>query len=478
MKLATRLLIFALGLVTCVGAVTILLAGTRLHERITRERALELARAARLVGLQWSHATNPQAIAGAASAAVGGRVTLIDSNGIILGDAAPDPADVELPGTRAVRQEVLEALSEQARPEDRVAVVENGDLHVAVRVPAGVVRMAVPSDAAERLFAGLQYDAFLGIAIATGWAVLFALAFVRYVSRPVVQLRDMARSLARRTYTAMPNIDAPGEIGELAESLMQLSDRLDALERARRDFIGNVSHELCSPLTIVNGFASTLVNYDPPPEARRQFARAILSNANRMQHIVDDMLDLSRIESGRWKPRIEMLDLSSLVHEALDSFRAAAAGVGIDLAAAMDEQASAVEADVIAVRQTISNLVENAMRHTSSGTITVATSRSAEGVWLQVIDMGEGMAPEHVPRVLERFYRADSDRSRGSGGSGLGLSIVKHMADAHGGRVEIRSERGKGTTIAVLFPQPPLLRLSATPPYGSRQVSGVPAVQS
>ena len=470
MKLATRLLIFALGLVTILGAVAILLTGTRLRERITRERSSELGRAAQLVGLQWSRTADAQAIAGAASAAVGGRVTLIDSNGIILGDASPNPEDVKVPGTAAVRPEVLQALSEQRSPANPAAVVENGELHVAVRVPAGVVRMAVSTDPTERIFAGLKYDAFLGLAVAAGWTLVFALVFARYVSRPVIQLRDMARGLAHREYTDSPVVEAPGEVGELAEALTQLSDRLEALERARSDFIANVSHELCSPLTIVNGFASTLVRHNPPDEERRQFANAILSNANRMQRVIDGMLDLSRIESGRWIPRIEKLDLSSVVHETLDSFRVAAAEKGLTLTSTVDERAPSMDADGTAARQTISNLLDNAIRHTSSGTITVASYRSTEGVWVEVGDMGEGIEPEHLPRVFERFYRVGDDRSRHSGGSGLGLSIVKHMADAHGGRVEIQSQPGKGTTIKVLFPQPPIPRRSLTPPRGSRQV--------
>lgn len=478
MKLIYRLLIFSLGLVTILATVVALLTAGKLHDRIVRDRADDLARAARLVGLQWTVNADPVAIAGAASAAIGGRVTLIDSAGIIVADAAPGGIGARPVGVRAMRPEVATVLSRDSRPSGNPAAVIEGDqLYVALRGGQGVVRMAVSTAPIEAILTGLKSDALAAAVIALGWALLFAVLFARYVSKPVIQLRDMAHALARREFTGSPPIDAPGEVGELADSLFQLSDRLGALERARSDFIANVSHELCSPLTIVHGFASTLARNDPPPDARRQFADAILSNATRMQRVIDDMLDLSRLESGRWSPRIERLNIPDLVQEALDSFQAAAAAKGITLTSRLDDGIATMEADKTATRQILSNLLDNAIRHTFSGTITFASRKSSEGIWLSVADSGEGISEEHLSRIFERFYRVEEGRGRSGGGTGLGLAIVKHMVETHGGRVEVQSTRGTGTTMSVLFPQPPVRR-SATPATGTRQVADIVAIRT
>ena len=478
MKLVYRLLIFSLGLVTILATVVTLLTVDKLYDRLARNRADDLARAAKLVGLQWTVGADPVAIAGAASAAIGGRVTLIDRSGIIVGDASPAGGGAKSVGVRAQRPEVATVISGEGDAFGNPAVVvEDDQIYVALRGGQGIVRMAVSTRSIKAIMAGLEADALTASMVALGWALLFAVLFARYVSKPVIQLRDMAHGLARREFAGSPPINAPGEVGELADSLFKLSDRLGALERARSDFIANVSHELCSPLTIVHGFAATLARTDPPPDARREFADAILSNATRMQRVIDDMLDLSRLESGRWIPRIVRLDIDELVQEALDSFHAPAAAKGVALSSRLDERTTTMEGDKTAARQIISNLVDNAIRHTSSGSITIESRSSSEGVWLNVADTGNGIPKEHLPHIFERFYRIDDGRARAGGGTGLGLAIVKHLVDTHGGRVEVESRTGIGTTMSVLFPQPPVRR-AATPALGTRRIDDIVAIRT
>jgi signal transduction histidine kinase len=325
-------------------------------------------------------------------------------------------------------------------------------------------------DSLNEIFAVAYRDMISAGFVATLCVILFSVMFARYVSKPVTQLRDMARALGRREFDSHPVIDAPGEVGDLAESLSHLSGQLQSLEGVRRDFIANVSHELCSPLTIASGFAATLARHDPPAGERKEFARAILSSTNRMQRVIDDMLDLSRIESGGWTPRLEPISLFEATTDVLDSLRPATARKGVALLCDFTTGGGMIEADRTAVRQTIANLSENAIRYTHSGSITVFTELSPEGVWLGVRDTGEGIPPEHLPRIFERLYRVDGGRGRRSGGSGLGLAIVKHMAEAHGGRVEATSQMGVGTTIKALFPQPVGPRRRATPVEGLRRV--------
>ena len=227
------------------------------------------------------------------------------------------------------------------------------------------------------------------------------------------------------------------------------------LEAVRRDFVANVSHELKTPLTVVGGFAETLAEDDDmPPAVRRQFATTIRDNAQRMQRIVDDLLDLSRIESGGWQPVPTTVDVSAAAAEATSAARDVAESKGIELRITPAPDARAVFADPTAVRQVLSNLVENAVRHTSQGTVTVSTRAEGADVWLVVRDTGVGIAGEHLPRIFERFYRADPGRAREAGGTGLGLAIVKHLVEAHGGEVRAESKLGVGTTIAARFPGP------------------------
>lgn len=471
MKLAYRLLIFALGVITVFTTVSVMLVDQKLRDRIVDERAKELARDAGLIGIQWASGGSPEVISQQAATALGARVTLIDGSGTIIADAATGPLQARQAGQKAVRPEVREANAGHVGVRfEEANDPALGELFVAVPVDRGVVRVAVDMASLNEIFDVARRDMISAGFLATLCVILFAIMFARYVSKPVTQLRDMARALSRREFGAHPAIDAPGEVGDLAESLSQLSGQLQSLEGVRRDFIANVSHELCSPLTIASGFAATLARHDPPVDERKEFARAILSSTNRMQRVIDDMLDLSRIESGGWTPRPEPISLFEATTDVLDSLRPAAARKGVALLCEFAHGAGVIEADRTAVRQTIANLSENAIRYTHSGSITVFSELTQEGVWLGVRDTGEGIPPEHLPRIFERLYRVDSGRGRRSGGSGLGLAIVKHMAEAHGGRVDAKSEPGLGTTIKALFPQPIGPRRRLTPADATRRV--------
>jgi two-component system phosphate regulon sensor histidine kinase PhoR len=228
---------------------------------------------------------------------------------------------------------------------------------------------------------------------------------------------------------------------------------LRRLEAIRRDFVANVSHELKTPLTSISGYAETLLGDTPGRETTRQFLTTILGNARRMQRLVDDLLDLSRIESGRWQPAPTDLDLSAVARESWAALatRPEAQRVTFELETAPD--AEHLRADLDAVRQVLTNLFDNSLRYTPAGGRIICRSRRDDGgIALSVRDTGSGIAHEHLGRIFERFYRADPSRSREEGGTGLGLAIVKHLVEAHGGQVHAESERGRGTTVTCWFP--------------------------
>ena len=224
------------------------------------------------------------------------------------------------------------------------------------------------------------------------------------------------------------------------------------LEAVRRDFVANVSHELRTPLTVISGFVETLLDDELPHDLRRQFLGMAGGNVRRMQRIVDDLLDLSRIESGGWLPNPAELDVAALASEVASPMQDAARDKGVSLGVRVAPDALTLYADSTAARQILSNLVENALRHTSAGEVVLFSEKDDGGVWIGVRDTGAGIAASHLPRIFERFYRADPGRSREAGGTGLGLAIVKHLAEAHDGRVRAESDLGVGTTIAAWFP--------------------------
>ena len=242
---------------------------------------------------------------------------------------------------------------------------------------------------------------------------------------------------------------SPGERGALI--VLRDLTRTRQLEAMRRDFVANVSHELKTPLTSIRGFAEAIEG-ESESDPTRGFASRITANAGRMQALVDDLLDLSKIESGVWTPEPVEVDLSAIARETWDVLdpRPREAGVSLDLQVPNDHT---IFADPDALRHILRNLLDNAIRYAPSGSVVrVAVAREATVDRVTVQDDGPGIPSGHIERVFERFYRVEAARSREAGGTGLGLSIVKHMTAAHGGDVGIDSEVGQGTRVWFTFP--------------------------
>jgi two-component system, OmpR family, phosphate regulon sensor histidine kinase PhoR len=225
------------------------------------------------------------------------------------------------------------------------------------------------------------------------------------------------------------------------------------LEVVRRDFVANVSHELKTPLTSISGYAETLLGDGIDADTTHRFLGTILSNARRMQRLVDDLLDLSRLEAGRWRPERTDADLAAVANESWAALAGRADAHRVELVLDIGSGAATVDADLDALRQVLTNLMDNSLRYTpAGGRITCRSRRVDAGVAVSISDDGTGITREHLPRIFERFYRADASRSREEGGTGLGLAIVKHLVEAHGGRVSAESELGRGTTVTCFFP--------------------------
>ena len=274
----------------------------------------------------------------------------------------------------------------------------------------------------------------------------------RALMREILEGRAVER---RETDLGDRTVLVSGRILPDGGALLVMSDVTDMrrLETIRRDFVANVSHELKTPLTAIAGYAETLAAEADPTSQTAGFAATIRQNARRMQQLVDDLLDLSRIESGHWQPKRTIVEIEAAARDAWAPFAERAATARVRFDTAVPPEAHAVSADPDALRQIFTNLFDNALRHTpAGGAIGVAADVQRDGVAISVADTGNGIPPEHLPRIFERFYRVDPGRARHEGGTGLGLAIVKHLVEAHGGHVEAESVLGHGTTIRLHFP--------------------------
>jgi two-component system phosphate regulon sensor histidine kinase PhoR len=240
---------------------------------------------------------------------------------------------------------------------------------------------------------------------------------------------------------------------------------LRRLERMRRDFVANVSHELKTPLTAIRGFAETLRGSELPPAQRHAYLDVVLRHAERLAQLIDDILELSRVE-GRQQPfspaEVDVARVATVLVRDMQP-QLEARRLRADLAPGARGSAWA---DRRAVEQILSNLLDNACKYTEpGGRIEVRVTEAGGQLRLEVEDDGIGIPPEDLPRVFERFYRVDKARSRDLGGTGLGLAIVKHLAQAQGGEVSVRSRPGGGTTFTVVLPRAAQgARLPQSPP--------------
>ena len=238
--------------------------------------------------------------------------------------------------------------------------------------------------------------------------------------------------------------------GGAVTTLLDISE-IRRLEQVRRDFVANASHELKTPLTSIRGYAETLLDDDPPEKLKLEFLTSIRKNTLRLEHLVEDLLDLSKLESGGWTGRRESVDTKEVAQEAWQVVRDIEGKEGISFDILGDLR---VMGDREGLFHVFRNLLENSIRHTDSGgSINVSMALTQDSMVEVVIsDDGDGIPAESLPRIFERFYRADSARARDFGGTGLGLAIVRHLVSEMGGEVVAESQLGQGTTVRFTVP--------------------------
>ncbi|OIN66497.1 PAS domain-containing sensor histidine kinase [Exiguobacterium sp. KRL4] len=247
-----------------------------------------------------------------------------------------------------------------------------------------------------------------------------------------------------------------GKNGRVQGTTVVFNDitEIKKLEQMRKDFVANVSHELKTPLTSIKGFAETLLDgAQDVPEIREQFLNIIHDESERMQTLVEDLLELSRLEQDNYQLETAIVDVTSLLRETETLLRHKAAEKQMTIHLETEEEVF-IRADLNRLKQVVVNLVANALNYTpNGGNVWISLEDGEETVMLRIKDDGIGIHPKETQRIFERFYRVDKARSRNSGGTGLGLAIVKHIIDLHHGTIDVESEENEGTTFTIRLPK-------------------------
>ncbi|MGC0415575.1 sensor histidine kinase [Embleya sp. AB8] len=268
--------------------------------------------------------------------------------------------------------------------------------------------------------------------------------------RPLSALTDAALRMRDGDDSARVDLAAKHEIGRLAEAFNDMSEHRLRMEEQRKEMVGDVAHELRTPLSNIRGWLEAVEDGVVVPD--RALTASLLEEALLLQHVIDDLQDLAEADAGRLGLRPESVSAREVSEQVVAAHRARAVAAGVALAVRGDAEL-AVSADPVRLRQMVGNLVSNAVRHTAEGgSVLVHAYRDGAEVVFEVTDTGSGIAAADLPHVFDRFWRADKSRNRRTGGSGLGLAIVHRLARAHGGSVTVRSTPGVGSVFGVRLP--------------------------
>ena len=375
---------------------------------------------------------------------------ILEDDGSVVGDSRPGgialPADVLLQVGNLddlVRGEYIDARNANWL----YVMMPLGDYTMVLAAPGPTLRSSL-------VIWGTDFLIPLGRA--AGMALLLSAVFAWWVSRtvsfPLKKMASATKAIAQGESAVIDSSKGPEDIRTLAAAFNTMASDLHASQQAQRDFIANVSHDLKTPLTSIQGFAQALLDGTASDEeSRKQAARVIYEESDRMNRLVEDLLELARLDAGQIEFKRDRVDLPLLLGSILEgaSLRAADSGVSLVLD---PPETSVIIGDGDRLAQVFTNLIDNAIKHSPGGGVVRVWSQ-VEGGWISVHidDQGRGIPEEELSRIFERFYQLDKSRSSGRG-VGLGLAIVKEIVTGHGGRIVAQSKPDKGSRFTVQLP--------------------------
>ncbi len=400
------------------------------------------------------------------------RLTMIRSDGSVLFESDLPPGNLPTMENHLHRPEVQAALREGTGTDTRQSATLGLEMfYLARRIDqpfpeinrfhdVSVIRAGIPYTEVRELLGHIRT-----LIIAASGMALLLIAVVTFivtkrVASPIGDLGRIAAEIRKGDLSLRLPVRSSDEIGSLAETLNSLIDAMNAdiiqlrkLERVRTEFLGNVSHELRTPIFAIQGMLETLLDGAlSDPEVNRTFVERSLANTKRLNTLLGDLIEISRIESGEMKMSFRYFPVGELLSQVVTEMRPIADQNRVALTADLTTIGMAVLGDRDRLKQVMINLVDNAIKYNhAGGTVAISAAREDSGVKISVTDNGVGIADDQIPRIFERFYRVDKERSREAGGTGLGLAIVKHIIEAHGSRVSVTSTPGSGSTFSFIL---------------------------
>jgi signal transduction histidine kinase len=284
-------------------------------------------------------------------------------------------------------------------------------------------------------------------------AVAFLLTYVlsRRVLAPVKALTSVTREFGKGDFTRRVEVNDKGEMGELARSFNTMADGLERNERLRRNMVADIAHELRTPLSNLRGYLEAISDGLVKPDETT--IHSLSDEATSLARLVEDLQELSLADAGELKLVMQPEQVSRLIKETITALQPKTTSKGIVVFSEVPDTLPVLDIDSQRIKQVLYNLVDNAVAHTGQGgRITVTAWREEGQVYISVADTGEGIPAEDLPFIFERFYRVDKSRTRATGGTGLGLTIARRIVEAHGGRIDVRSKVGEGTTFTFSLP--------------------------
>ncbi len=302
---------------------------------------------------------------------------------------------------------------------------------------------------------------YLEVLLVTLIAILIAVIAVYYtttrMTRPFMEINDIVQKYSKGDYNIRIPVGSTEEASQLAVSFNLMADQLKDLEATRRSFVANVSHELRSPLTSMKGFLEAMQDGTISERDYEKYIGVVLSETRRMTLMVNDLLDLARIESGKTALKLEIFDINELIRRTLLTFEARIYEKSMEVDVKFAQEQYFVEADNTQIGQVLRNIIDNAIKYSPDNSrLRIATYAMRREVYVSIADSGQGIPEEDVPHVFDRFYKVEKAHTRSpQTGTGLGLSIVKRIIDQHGQAITLKSARGKGSTFTFTLKRAP-----------------------
>ena len=470
MSLRTRLILsYILIIVLCLSIVAaalfVLLQEYRDRQAMARLKDMTVPIYIQVKSLARGQASLDEVVANVQEQAeeTGTYIFLLDDEGKIIRQATPEGKELdyspELP--------IGEIPTDMSKPYRGSYTTPEGQRFIFVAYPiTGLFQrwntaspqtlvLAVPRSYALALWVGLTKPLLWAGLIAFAVSIVIAIFLARSVYLPIRRVTNAADEIAQGKYEQQIPVTGPKEVKGLALRFNQMAQQVNQSRQTLRDFVADVSHELRTPLTSIRGFAQAILDGTAKDkESQLKAAGVIDDESKRVIRLVDELLELSRMESGQIQITHEPVDMKELLHHCQEIFAMQAEEKGMQLRVDV-EPLPPVVGDIDRLEQVFSNLLDNALKHTpAGGKVTVtAHQSSADFIEITVADTGPGISPDQLPHVFQRFYRADSSGTKV--GTGLGLAIAREIVRTHGGDIEVDSTPGEGTNFAVTLPLNP-----------------------